>query len=428
MPNQLTSQSSSMVLTVASRELPHAMLVAYGGGHIAMLLPISRALRALGWRVTLFALTTAAAAAQIGGEPFVGFRDFKHLAGPDADRYARLLCPNIPSDGPVGVDETLAYHGTSYADLVADVGEAQAAELWNRDGRQAFLPTGFFRRVIQYLQPDIVVATNSPRSERAAILAAGELGIPALCAVDMFAVQEVKWIGQNGFASRVTVLNEAVRQMMIAHGRRPDDVVVTGNPAFDPIVATATIAAGQRLRAERRWNDGRLTALWASQVEPQRHPFTGEEGDPSLPRRIEAALRMVVDKNPALRLVVRYHPSEQVAFEPAARVEHSLTAEPLHALLHAVDIVIVTSSTVGLEGWIARRPVMAIGGSIFTADAPFAQMGIAQGAAAPEHAANLLAAMAGARPVFPLSGQQPPPPTGTTATSAIVSEILKLVN
>lgn len=392
-----------------------------------MVLPLCRALRDCGWRVTLLALTTAAAKANAAREPHIGFADLMHHADAGAGTYARELCPDPDPNGPVSVEETLAYHGASFADLVRRLGEPTARQLWAKHRRQAFLPVGFMTRVLAQHAPDVVIATNSPRSEQAIILAAGQLGIPALCVVDLFALQEVKWIGQPGFAQRIAVLNEAVRAMMIGHGRKPEEVVVTGNPALDTVDARETAEAGQALRLARNWNDGRLTLLWASTVEPDRHPFTGQVGDPSLPRRVEAALRAVVRGDDRLRLVVRYHPSEQIEFVPAERVELSPVSEPLHPLLHAVDLVAITASTVGLEAWLAGRPLLSVDNSVFTADAPYAKMGISVGVESPEALANLVKNMAGKPPASLLPGQGPPLSRETTATEAVVTEIKKIV-
>lgn len=405
----------------------HAFVVAYGGGHIAMVIPVCRMLRHRGWRVTLLALTTAAAKARAAGEPFIGFEDLKRHAAPNAAAYGLELCPDADPFGPVSIDETLTYHGVNYAELVVRHGAQEARRLWTEHGRQAFHPVDFMTRVLAEAAPTIVIATNSPRAERATLMAAGKLQIPALCLVDMFAMQEVKWIGQPDFAQCVAVINESVRAMFVAYGRGAHEIVVTGNPAFDFVNGPEVIEAGRVLRVVRGWNDDRQTILWASTVEPERHPFTGELGDPTLPRRVEMALREVVREDERLRLVVRYHPSEQVAFAPDDRVEFSPNSDSLHPLLHAVDLVVVTASTVGLEAWLARRPVISVDCSVFTADAPYATMGVSASAACPKELATMVKGMAGQPVTFPLLGQLPSSSQATTATEAVVAEIEKLV-
>ena len=48
---------------------------------------------------------------------------------------------------------------------------------YSADGRQFFLPTALFERWFAGLRPALVVTTSSPRSEQAAIRAAGKLRV-----------------------------------------------------------------------------------------------------------------------------------------------------------------------------------------------------------------------------------------------------------
>jgi hypothetical protein len=398
------------------------LLVAYGGGHVSMLAPIAESLLTLGCKVFFIALTTARAALDHLNIPSIGFYDLPEAIEPDALDWGCELARGHLDGGPVSYEETTAYLGASFRDLVDEYGEAEARRLYKTMGRQAFLPVATMLRVIKRIAPDLVIATNSPRAERAAILAAGQLGIPSVCAVDLFALQEVQWIGQPGYATRVCVLNESVRNMFLAHGRKLEEVVVTGNPAFDRLTAPATAKAGAQMRHARGWCDGKKTVLWASQVEPERHPFTDLSGDPSLPRRVESHLRDIVASDENLRLVVRYHPSERVVFEPGIRVDFSPVSEPISTLLHAVDAVVVTASTVGLEAALAGRPVVSIDNSIFTPDTQYAAMGITRGVTDLQDLRIALdEALAGRAPVF-TQGQ-----TGKPATQEILQVIDSLL-
>ena len=171
--------------------------------------------------------------------------------------------------------------------------------------------------------------------------------------------------------------------MFCRAGRSADEIVVTGNPAFDRINDPAVVA-GAALRAARGWNDGTVTLLWASQIESARHPFIGVAGNPLLPRQIEQVLRQFIREHSGFRLVVRYHPSEREIFVEQARIDLSLSSEPLPLLLRAVDLVVVTASTVGLEAFIAGRPVISVDNSVFTEGAPYSHMGISTGVPEPE--------------------------------------------
>lgn len=355
------------------------LAVTYGGGHVALIAPVVKELMRRGHDVTVLGLTTAGSYLKEQGISSLGFKDLLESSNREAYEIGCRLAQDLDNGGPVSKEETIAYLGLCYQDLVVRMGEKVAASKYAQKGRQAFLPIGVMERAMGRFKPDVVFATNSPRAEQAAILVAAECGIPSVCAVDLFALQEVQWIGKPGYASKVCVLNEAVRHMLLEHGRKEDEVIVTGNPAFDRLQQDEIRAAGVSLRHERGWNDGLVTLLWASQVEPERHPFAPLRGDPTLPRKIEAVLRHFVQETPGFRLVVRYHPSEQVEFVEEHGVTFSPTSESLHALLYAVDGVVVTASTVGLEASFIGKSVVSVDCSIFTADAPYSKMGISHG-------------------------------------------------
>lgn len=355
------------------------LFITYGGGHVALVAPIIKELIYQEVDLVVLALTTAGNYFKEQGIDFIGYKDMIEASDITVQNWGKLLAIDVPSNGTISIEETIAYLGLNFRELVVKYGEQQAIDLYANYGRQAFLPVEFMKNFLSKIKPDLLIATNSPRSERAAIMAARELNIPSMCLVDLFALQEVQWIGQDGYADKICVLNESVRQMFIKHGRQPHETVVTGNPAFDMLNTQETKLAGLKLKQSRGWDDGKINILWASQPEPAKHPFNDKVGDPTLPRRIEHELRSFVAKHDGFRLIVRYHPSETELFMPQERVEFSPVNEKVAVVLNAVDVVIVTASTVGLEASIAGRKVISIDTSIFTEDAPYSTMGISTG-------------------------------------------------
>ncbi|MBX3652863.1 MAG: UDP-glycosyltransferase [Ramlibacter sp.] len=358
---------------------PVWLFVAYGGGHVTMVVPVALRARELGLcEPVVLALTTAGPVARAAGLRVVGFSDF---VGPqDAEWLAlgRQLAGQL-SNASVDPAESAAYLGLSMADLAEQRGREQALADYREQGRSAFLPVRFLKRVLRAIQPQLVCATNSPRAERAAILAARELGVPSVCVVDLFAVDEKRWIGRTGFADRVCVLNDAVRHTLLAMERQGDEVVVTGNPAFDRLhapVSAANIAALRR----RMGHPGRRVLLWASQAEPAEHPWRpGTVGNSLLPRQILDVLASYVAARDGWMLAVRPHPSEAPP-ALAGRDRVVLTGQdwPLAELLHACDAVCVLTSTVGLEAHLLGKPVIQVAGGLFEDAAPFAAMGVAR--------------------------------------------------
>ena len=155
------------------------------------------------------------------------------------------------------------------------------------------------------------------------------------------------------------MLNEAVRDFFVREGRPNDEIVITGNPAFDAIYDPAAIRAGRDLRKARGWGKGRFAILYATSTEPKRHPFTGEVGDDTLPSRIEERLRDILKDQADLDLVLRRHPNEVQEVKPGERIHVSGQAEDINMLIHAVDIVVITSSTVGAQAHLAGVPLVA---------------------------------------------------------------------
>lgn len=360
--------------------LPLWLFVSYGGGHVRTLLPVARRVRELRIAEPLYlALTTAAPLVREAGIPTIGFADLMTPADEDARRKGEELAARLAMQA-ADHDESVAYLGLSYLDLEQRLGREPAAAAYARYGRQAFLPISVLERALRRLRPHLVVATNSPRAEQAALQSARSLGVPSVCVVDMLGISERHLLCRPDYADAVCVLSDAVRDALVKGGRPPADVVVTGNPAFDSVLDPAVVARGAALRHAAGWD--RLHAmLYASSPEPASAPVVDTVGDPDFPRRIERALVQAVEANPRLALWVRRHPSEGAADEVAAlahpRIRVSGQDMPLHACLHACDEVIVTVSTVGLEASIAGRSVTRVRGSIFDAFSPFAELPIA---------------------------------------------------
>lgn len=353
------------------------LFVSYGGGHVRMVIPVARELMRLGIaRPVVLALTTAADIARQAGLEVLQFRDFIDSTDTQALEYGRQLIQTLSGD-VVDPEESRAYMGMSYADLVHEVGEQEASSRFARQGRQAFLPVRTLARILGRLRPALVVVTSSPRAERAAVLAAREASIPAVCMVDLFAIDEIAWIGAPRYADRLCVLNEAVRQSLVRAGRLDSEIVVTGNPAFDALFASEVIRSGRELRTRMGWQ-GRQVILWASQIEPAINPFNGLPGDPAFPAKVLAELVRLVQSHPDWVLCVRPRPGEaRPQFPEHSRILLTGQDQPLHPLLHACDLVISLSSTVGLEGKLAGARVVQVLGSVFDYATPLGEYGIA---------------------------------------------------
>lgn len=391
-----------------------------------MCLPVMRALREADPRcdVHIMALTAAFEVAQRAGESPWGYRDF--AKGPDATRalaYGQQLLTG--HDHPqVTAEESLAYLGFNFLEWVDAGGEERARKRWAATGRQGFLPVNFFVRVLQQLSPDVVVTTNSPRSEQAAIEAACQLGIPSLSMVDLFALPGDPYLQRSVHASRITVLSDATRANLLASGVEAQRVVVTGNPAMDAIALPASVEAGKCWRAARGWMPGARVVLWAGHKEPDDASPATWAGC-ALADTVQQRLLHWVAEDALAHLAIRYHPNEWHEFSPPPlhpRIHWSQPdAEPLLPVLMGSDIVVVQASTVGVQAHIAGKRLICLGFSplVQRSGMDYGKLGFGESVACPEALVQALQ-----RDALPKATSQRR--DGRPAAEAIAQDILTL--
>ena len=210
------------------------LFVTYGGGHARMLIPIIQALtNDPDIRIETLALTTGGPIFKSENLPYKGFKDF---LDPAKDKEAlawgkKLAAIHHSPDSGMEEAESIAYLGLSYWDLALRYGEGEAAKLWAEKGRHAFLPLTVLERVIDSVKPDIVVTTNSPKSEQAAIEVANKKNILTLSTVDLFGIHHFHPLE----AKYMTVICQQTIDNMRNEGvSKPDNAfIIAGNPAFD---------------------------------------------------------------------------------------------------------------------------------------------------------------------------------------------------
>lgn len=362
------------------------LFVSYGGGHIEMCLPVMRALRQLSPAIELrlMALTTAFAVAHDAGEMALGYRDFCDPAEWERIKAYGHQMMRGQSHPSIDTSESLAYLGLNFAELVDELGEEGAWARWHSQGRQGFMPLRFFERVLGRVRPDVVVTTNSPRSEQAAVAVAVELGIPTLSMLDLFALASDPFLRRKIYADRLTVLNEGVKANLVNAGFNADRVFVTGNPAFDVLGTSAARQAGETFRRSMGWEKKNIV-LWAGHLEAPDalpHEFAGT----GLGRLVQDCLVSWLESRPDVALVIRYHPNEWHRFpvpQGVPRLHWSQPQiEPLLPVLLAADQVIVQGSTVGAQAYFAGKRLINITFSPFVKSTglDYQALGLADGA------------------------------------------------
>jgi hypothetical protein len=404
------------------------LFVTYGNGHIAKVAPVAKALEAQGVRCTVLALTLGLRQAQDMGLQPIGYQHLLHLV--DRERalaYGRKLLPeNTHPD--VDEAESCAYLGINYLDWVEQYGEDEAARRYATGGRRTFLPLRFLGKVIDELQPAVVVSTSSPRSEQAAIEAAVQRGVPCLTMLDVFAMPHDTYMQHEVYADRITAPSRLAAQLLAVRGLDESRVVVTGCPAYDRWrhPDPAEVAAGAEFKHRLGWQ-GLDVLMWAGTLEQDETGVPAEYYWTRFGVMVEERLRAWVRARPKQALIVRYHPTQYHLFPDLGAQDRvyvsNPTADLLAPQLHAADTVLVQTSTVGYEAAVMGKRVLNLTFSprVINTLYDFSKLGVAEGVGSMDELTSVLDRPPAARP--DLGGLPPPGP----ATPRVVAQITELI-
>ncbi len=406
------------------------LFVTYGNGHIGKVAPVVKALEARGISCVVMALTLGYRQASRLGLVPVGYRDFTSLVDlPRVQAYGRALF-NGNRHPDVDEEESLCYLGVNYAEWVDRFGEAGAAKKYAEVGRRGFLPLDFIGRVIDYLRPALVVSTSSPRSEQAAIEAAVARGIPCLTMMDLFALPHDNFLRQHVYADRITVLSEFVRNNLLAAGIEAARIEVTGCPAYDAMFDPENAEAGRQLRESLGWQDLRVL-MWAGNLEEDGPDVDERYRGIGLGLMVEERLRTWVESHPDAALLIRYHPNQYHLFPlpaPHPRIHFSNpAADKLQPQLHAADMLLVQTSTVGFEAALIGKRLLTLSFSpmVINFDFDYGKLGLGEGVASLDDLVSMVE-----HPVSHRSDRASFPPQGaaTPRVVCVIENLLKRVS
>ena len=351
---------------------------------MAMVLAVMRELKVRDpdIHIDLLALTTGIDIAHRQGFTTIGYRDFVDWY--DAGTLKKHALPHLAGTQHPLIDtaETTAYLGINLEDLHQQMGAQAAAQAYAAKGRWAFMPLNFMRRLMHQLKPDLVLTTNSPRSEQAAITVAAELGIPSVCMVDLFSPAGDPFLDRTHYADALTTINDLGKKNLVAGGVSAERIHVTGSPAFDGLADPQRQQAALDDRAQLGWQKLKIV-LWAGNLEAP-PPGLGKASEPAyLAQRVEGILREYVSAHSEVALVIRYHPNQAHHFDASRQQERVLWSQAElrhpHLDIHLADLVIVNGSTIGLEAAIAGKSVLAMDNSHGRHIFPLSDCGVARG-------------------------------------------------
>lgn len=333
------------------------LLVSYGGGHANMLIPLyQKLLKNNQINTEYLALTGAQLQLKSLSLPFLTYRDFISTNDQKyVNKYGKLLLEDIPNKKFIPEAETISYLGMNYYELLQTNSEDSVKEIYQKIGRQAFLPVNFFKSILHKNKPDLVICTNSPRSEKACLLAAKELDIDSICITDLFNKTEfADRLATTGYGNKICVLSEKVKQLLTSYGRPANEVEVTGNPSLDNLSVPPNKKTMDKFKSQKGLNSDSKLILYAR---------THLKVEQELSEKIENFLIDFVKTNSDYHVAFRLHPNEVKKFEnlPKNIWISSRENDDLKTLLYRSNSVVAICSTVLLEAYMtASNPIQYV--------------------------------------------------------------------
>ena len=169
---------------------PHKkiLFVSYGGGHINIILPIYKKCIEYGLKSDIIALTGAKLVTESLNIKSLGFKDFvEDIEKKKIKEYGeKIINENHDSCSGIDKEDSIYYLGINWLENLERYGEEKTKRLYKKIKRHSFLPIKFFEKIIKKNNYDLIVTTNSPKSERAAIIAANRLNLKSIRLEDLF--------------------------------------------------------------------------------------------------------------------------------------------------------------------------------------------------------------------------------------------------
>tara|TARA_B100002052_G_scaffold260322_1_gene253452 strand:- start:7670 stop:8863 length:1194 start_codon:yes stop_codon:yes gene_type:complete len=207
-------------------------LVAYGGGHFNIILNIYKFLTKHYPYCKLYVFPCTSAIPQCINENinFLSYTNFISKKRLDFynKKYKKISTQSHNINLGLDFKETLAYIGANIDELTNLYGDKYTNRQLKIYGRHAFIPFNFMKKVLNKIKPDLVVATNSPKTEYASVIAAKSLGIKTLTIDDLFGHSFLPLNSDIVCANSPSSIPNLIRS-----GSLPKNIVVTGNPVFD---------------------------------------------------------------------------------------------------------------------------------------------------------------------------------------------------
>lgn len=329
-------------------------MICYGGGHAEIIKETYKELvKEKNFCIKILALTTAKykfEAENISYKTIVDYYD-KQRDEP-IFLLGKNFCIDKNIDTLIGKEETYLYYGYALFELEKKYGKEITNKGFERLGRKIFLPLCFMKKILEHEKPDLVITTNSPRYERAALIAAKNLNIKTLSIEDLFGVEDksmsteiARFFNDNLYeeiyGDYVCVMSQKAIKNLVKN--KVSKVFVTGNPSFDK-----TLKFFYKNDNQNKNINEKKVICFLTQNRPEKFLL------------LEKLIEVIQKKD--YFLILKIHPNEKKE-EYLNKIKNNsdkikIEESELYETILKADIIVTMTSTSSLEAMILDRDVI----------------------------------------------------------------------
>lgn len=330
-------------------------MICYGGGHAEIIKEIYKNLVDISdVEIVILALTTSKYKFEQEKIPYKTIGDYYNE---ETDRgiyeLGKEFCIKNNIDTSIGEKETYLYHGYALYELEKKYECELIEKGFKKYGRGIFLPVQFMKRVLRKENPNLVITTNSPRYEKATLIAAKNLNIKTLSIEDLFGVgrkidsdEMIEFFNDTIYervcGENLCIISEESKKNLL--NTKVRNIFVTGNPAFDKAVK---FYSKNYKTIEENKEKEKITLCFLSQNYPERFLIVEE-------------LKKIIKEYKKFNLIIKIHPNEKLE-EYIRYIDENTTVinSDLYETILKSDVIITVDSTAAIEAIILNKPVVA---------------------------------------------------------------------
>lgn len=329
-------------------------MVCYGGGHAQIIKEVYKNLIDIpNIQIVILALTMSKYIFDRDSIPYKQISDYYDEENEkEIYNLGKNFCIKNNIDTLIGEKETYLYHGYSLFELEKKYGEKKVDEGFKKLGRRIFLPLSFMKKIIEKEAPNLVITTNSPRFEKAALIVSKEMQIKTLSIEDLFGVEDERMskevaaffndqIYENVYGDYLCIISEESKKNLTV--QKINKIFITGNPSFDKALKLF-LSGGSKEEVKD------ITICFLSQNRPEKFLLIEE-------------LVKIIERKSNYNLIIKIHPNEkkeEYLKKLNKKIDKVIVEDSnLYTNILRSNIIITIDSTSALEAAVLDKPIIA---------------------------------------------------------------------